>query len=528
VVELKGSLRSIGLPEIVQLIGELHHTGTLHLSRDHETGQLMFAQGRLVAAECGEIHGLPAITACAVDLGDAEFNFVEGGFTADQTLDVSPAELRRIMGHVTNGYVFDKTNGTATGATTERAEIACPLLGFADNRTRHYARPTALHRCFGTRAPSLVTSVDQREMCLSGNFAACPRYQAAEINQVSATAQVAQRPPAAVPRGVAARISAATQMRATPAARVESTARDEPPSRLPAVLRRGPLLIGAAIVLGLILVALLALLIMPLLNRPAAPATVEATVAVAGAEVTQQPTVAALPTTALLALPTPTTLVKPLVPAAAPTVPAAPTLATTTAPSQQAVASAGIAIMDVRFASVPVANWIDHKPYASWSDGAYRLNAQDATRFVAIGVPVNRTLSDVIISATFRKTGGPPGGGYGVIVRDQGQSPRDGVNQQFSGYVLEAGDKGEYGIWRRDGDHFIDLIPWSDASSVRSGGSPNDLTVKAIGNRLSFAINGTEVATAEDPTFASGGVGIFVGGDYNEVALDHFSVTVPQ
>ena len=49
-----------------------------------------------------------------------------------------------------------------------------------------------------------------------------------------------------------------------------------------------------------------------------------------------------------------------------------------------------------------------------------------------------------MVSATFRKTGGPPGGGYGLVIRDQGPAPRDGVNQNDEAYVMEAGDQGEY------------------------------------------------------------------------------------
>ena len=48
-------------------------------------------------------------------------------------------------------------------------------------------------------------------------------------------------------------------------------------------------------------------------------------------------------------------------------------------------------------------------------------------------------MSDAVVSATFRKTGGPPGGGYGLVIRDQGPEPRDGMNQNMDAYVLETG-----------------------------------------------------------------------------------------
>jgi hypothetical protein len=211
-----------------------------------------------------------------------------------------------------------------------------------------------------------------------------------------------------------------------------------------------------------------------------------------------------------------------------PTLAPTPAALTPPTPVPQLGPAGGRTLTDVRFASGPADGWVNNPPYAAWHDGAFRFQAHDATRFVAVGVPINQVLSDVVVSATFRKTGGPPGGGYGLIVRDQGPEPRDGVNQQMTAYVLEAGDLGEYGVWRRDGDHWVDLVPWMRSSSVRSGGSPNDLSVRAVGQQLTFTVNAADVATVQDSALAAGGVGLFVGGDNNEVALDHFSVQVPN
>ena len=94
--------------------------------------------------------------------------------------------------------------------------------------------------------------------------------------------------------------------------------------------------------------------------------------------------------------------------------------------------------------------------------------------------------------------------------------------------MFEAGDLGEFGVWRRDGDHWVDLVPWTRSNTVRPGGSPNDLTVSATGTQLTFTINGVHVAALEDDALATGGIGIFAGGDDNEVALDHFSVQLPD
>jgi hypothetical protein len=165
------------------------------------------------------------------------------------------------------------------------------------------------------------------------------------------------------------------------------------------------------------------------------------------------------------------------------------------------------------------------------AEGGLHLYAREPSRFVAVAAPIEATFRDVVVTATFRKVGGPPGGGYGLIVRDEGPGPRDGISQGGRYYVLEAGDRGEFGIWRREGDRWVDLIPWTKTAAIRPGGAANDLVVRAIGPQLSFLVNGFEVATHLDTGPAAlreGAVGVFVGGDLNEVLLERFAVQVPN
>jgi hypothetical protein len=172
--------------------------------------------------------------------------------------------------------------------------------------------------------------------------------------------------------------------------------------------------------------------------------------------------------------------------------------------------------------------WTENGDLVHWADGAYHLNANNATRFVAVDANDGTPLGAVAVAASFRKVGGPPGGGYGLILRDQSNSPLNGDNQTGAFYVAEAGDRGEVGIWRRDGDKWIDLVPWTPSTAVRPGGSSNMLVFAAGGDQLSFIVNGTTVATVNDDTLPTGRVGVFVGGDGNQVALDRFTVGQPD
>jgi len=272
--------------------------------------------------------------------------------------------------------------------------------------------------------------------------------------------------------------------------------------------RGGLLLIGIIAVLGLTVLGVTLLVILPALTS--APGAQE--IKVAGTQAVTLP-VATPPALAPTAAPTPNAAVQPT------SAPATPE--PITAPVRQP-------LLDARFVARVAPGWLDNPPFATWTDGAYRLQARQAARFVAVGAPIDQPPSDVIVSATFRKTGGPPGGGYGLVLRDQGPVPRDGANQTMSAYVFEAGDVGEFGIWRRDGGHWVDLVSWSPSAIVRPGGSPNDLAVRAVGKRFTFTINGTQVASIDDGVLTAGGVGVFVGGDFNEVALDHFTVEQPN
>src|SRR5205814_1281094 len=81
-----------------------------------------------------------------------------------------------------------------------------------------------------------------------------------------------------------------------------------------------------------------------------------------------------------------------------------------------------------------------------------------AAQHVAIAAPIGASIADVALTALFRKSGGPPGGGYGLILRAQRPGELDGSNQGGRYYVFEVGDRGQVGAWRREEDHWVDLL----------------------------------------------------------------------
>jgi hypothetical protein len=65
-----------------------------------------------------------------------------------------------------------------------------------------------------------------------------------------------------------------------------------------------------------------------------------------------------------------------------------------------------------------------HDPGATawFSDETYRLFVRGPERVVAVRAPIDASIDDVVVTAAFRKVGGPTGGGYGVIVREPRQT----------------------------------------------------------------------------------------------------------
>src|SRR5579884_582880 len=103
-VELRGSLSGIGLPALVQLLGELHQTGRLELSNDRWTAQLGFDHGDLVDARFDHERGLEALAACMLTLADGEFSFIEHDPPIDRSIRLSRDELRAQLGELSSAH----------------------------------------------------------------------------------------------------------------------------------------------------------------------------------------------------------------------------------------------------------------------------------------------------------------------------------------------------------------------------------------------------------------------------------------
>ncbi len=283
------------------------------------------------------------------------------------------------------------------------------------------------------------------------------------------------------------------------------------PSTLPAPARGvfGSLPLGRLIV-GVVLGLVLGVLGLPRFELPfAAPTAQPSRPVVFVPEATTAP--AQAEPTAVPALPT-----------AVPALPSAP-------PAQPTPTPPAPRVVIAQQMTTPLPKWPSNPAGAAWfGDGGYHLLAREAGRFVALGIPVPQVVSTAVLTAEFRKAGGPPGGGYGFIIRDQGStSERDGRNQSGQYMVLEVGDRGDVGIWQRNETRWIDVMPWTHSDLVHTDRGLNALVVMLRGNTLRFEVNGEAVADmAYDGITPQGNVGLFVGGDLNEVVLEWLRIEI--
>jgi hypothetical protein len=185
-------------------------------------------------------------------------------------------------------------------------------------------------------------------------------------------------------------------------------------------------------------------------------------------------------------------------------------------------------VLDERFTS-PSSVWPDNPRGAAWfGTGGYHLATREPGLFVAVGAPLPGAVAEVVATATFAKNTGPQGGGYGLVLRDQGLSPLDGQAQDGRFLLFEVGDRGEVSIWQRERTRWAAVMPWTYSDAVRPGLAENELKVIGHEDQVSFVVNGQQVAGLVYTALPTqGGVGVFLGGDLNEVTISHLSVQVP-
>jgi hypothetical protein len=94
VVELSGSLRGIGLPQLIRFLSGLQASGCLRITCDQWAGDLCFADGEVVSASFGKERGRAAIVAIVLALPRGRFTFGDAAAPEDRNVQIAPDDLQ--------------------------------------------------------------------------------------------------------------------------------------------------------------------------------------------------------------------------------------------------------------------------------------------------------------------------------------------------------------------------------------------------------------------------------------------------
>ncbi len=163
------------------------------------------------------------------------------------------------------------------------------------------------------------------------------------------------------------------------------------------------------------------------------------------------------------------------------------------------------------------------------SDAAARVTVEGGVLRISVVAPnqlawasAGKDLRDFHLTVEASQVAGPNDNEYGVLVRMQ--DPRN-----F--YAFSVSGDGYFLVSR-----FVDGVrqplgaDWTPSDAIRTGVGTNVLEVIVQGNRLTFIVNGQQLAQVEDDRFSHGDIGLYAGSFYEggvEVHFDNLRVTVP-
>ena len=94
--DLSGSLSHLDLPGVIQMLGQAHQTGALHINAGETDGIIFFEGGEIMHAECGTFFGDEAVTQVVKACHGAAkgvYKFVYGAIAAQRTVLRSSTDL---------------------------------------------------------------------------------------------------------------------------------------------------------------------------------------------------------------------------------------------------------------------------------------------------------------------------------------------------------------------------------------------------------------------------------------------------
>ncbi len=126
-------------------------------------------------------------------------------------------------------------------------------------------------------------------------------------------------------------------------------------------------------------------------------------------------------------------------------------------------------------------------------------------------LPGQHSFSDFTLYVDATLTKGDPQNGYGVYIRGSANANSDLATY----YRFELYGDGAYGIYKgiiSDGGQtgYTKLVDYTPSTAVNKAGKVNHIRVMAQGSTLTFTVNGYELQTLNDTSYAKGTIAFFV------------------
>lgn len=159
----------------------------------------------------------------------------------------------------------------------------------------------------------------------------------------------------------------------------------------------------------------------------------------------------------------------------------------------------------------------------SYANDEYHMRSKDQIFIVIYGPSNDYNTENATVRVTARSIDGTsPTSGYGLAIH--GERSKDDKLEDYT-FLIYSGDDPKYKVVLHKAGEETVLVPWTPASTIRKGTSPNQLEARIRGTFISFYINGQFAKSITDTAnFKRGRAGLYTS-DVHEVAFDDLAIT---
>ncbi len=173
----------------------------------------------------------------------------------------------------------------------------------------------------------------------------------------------------------------------------------------------------------------------------------------------------------------------------------------------------------------------------TFEDGAYHIIDNDNTRAAPAILPSLILKDPFVYTLTMEEIKGDDtsvNNEFGMILRATVKNKNGRTITTFYSFEVLNNAGGEYQFWKYDDSQGSGVNPWQElgdhpfGKEFHEGQGPksiNSFKIIANGKNFTFVVNGKQVWTVQDSSFASGGVGMLVNLKGTEVAFSNLILT---